>query len=139
MSRALALTVAIISIAPFLGSSAQATVWHIQPDSSGDAPTIAAAIELALDGDEILVGPGTYHSTQLRFQGKALWVHSSAGAEETTLRPAGIHDSFLLVQAGIDQRTTIEGFTVYGVGGASVGGGLRIDGASPIIRSSPII
>jgi hypothetical protein len=37
-------------------------VWNVYPDGSGDAPTIQAAIEAAVDGDEVLLHPGAYSS-----------------------------------------------------------------------------
>jgi predicted outer membrane repeat protein len=37
-----------------------ARTWRIQPDGSGDAPTIQAGIDSCQSGDEVVLAPGTY-------------------------------------------------------------------------------
>ena len=37
-----------------------ARTWQVEPDGSGDAPTIAAAIDSSVAGDVIELGCGTY-------------------------------------------------------------------------------
>ena len=51
-----------VSTLPLLlaASPVQGRVWRVASDGSGDAPTIAAAVDSATGGDEILIGPGTY-------------------------------------------------------------------------------
>lgn len=51
-----------LSIPILLGglSSSTARTWYVAADGSGDAPTIAAAVDSTLSGDVILVGPGTH-------------------------------------------------------------------------------
>ena len=44
-----------------LPSPTSARTWHITPDGTGDAPTIAAAFAMAAFGDEISLGSGTYY------------------------------------------------------------------------------
>lgn len=41
-------------------SAVSARTWHVVEDGSGDAPTIAAAVDSTVAGDVILVGPGGY-------------------------------------------------------------------------------
>jgi hypothetical protein len=43
--------------------SARARTWHVQPDSTGDAATIPAALDSAQLGDVILLGAGVYSWT----------------------------------------------------------------------------
>ena len=50
--------------------------------------TIQAAIDAAIDGDTVLVAPGTYVE-QIRFWGKAIAVESSGGPDVTTIDAGG--------------------------------------------------
>src|SRR5882757_8077823 len=50
----------------------------------GNAPTIQAAIDTAIDGDTVLVAPGTYVEN-IDFRGKAITVTSSGGPATTTI------------------------------------------------------
>ncbi len=54
----------------------------------GDQPTIQAGIDAAMNGDEIVVAPGTYFET-IHFTGKAVWLHSSDGPEVTIISANG--------------------------------------------------
>ncbi len=49
-----------------------------------DVPTIQLAIDLASDGDEVVVAPGTYNEV-ITFNGKAIELHSSDGANVTII------------------------------------------------------
>jgi len=61
-SRILALTtLALILVA----SSADARTWYVQPDGSGDAPTIAAAVDSCAPGDSVFIFDGVYDETQI--------------------------------------------------------------------------
>ena len=69
--------VAAISFCLIGGTSpAAADILHVP----GDFPTIQAAIDAAMDGDEVEVHPGTYNET-INFLGKAITVRSSGGAK----------------------------------------------------------
>ncbi len=52
----------VISAALLLSPlSSRATVIFVNPEGTGDAPTIAAAYAMAVSGDDILLAPGTFH------------------------------------------------------------------------------
>jgi len=58
-ARSVFLIALVFFLLPFY--SVEARVWHLQPDGSGDAPTIAAAIDsVASSGDIIVLADGTY-------------------------------------------------------------------------------
>jgi hypothetical protein len=79
-------------------------------------PTIQAAINVAVNGDTIIVAPGTYPE-KIDLAGKQITVRSSGGAAVTTLDGTGISDSLVLCDSGETTNTLIEGFTFQdGVG-----------------------
>ncbi len=50
----------------------------------GDQPTIQAGIDVAVNGDDVVVAPGTYFET-INFLGKAITLRSSDGPEVTII------------------------------------------------------
>lgn len=58
--RCLLLLLAATLVAP---QSTSARTWYINPDGSGDAPTIQAGVDSAAAGDTVLVGVGTHADT----------------------------------------------------------------------------
>jgi parallel beta-helix repeat protein/predicted outer membrane repeat protein len=74
--------------------------------------SIQTAIDNAIVGDEILVAPGTYFEA-INFLGKAVWLHSSDGADFTTIDGTG---NFHVVQcvSGEEPDTVLDGFTITG-------------------------
>jgi hypothetical protein len=102
-------------------------------------PTIQSAIDTAVDGDEIVVAPGTYHET-INFAGKAITVRSSDGAEVTTIDGTGLNDSVVKCVSGEGPGTVLQGFTVTGgtgdiSTGSPRGGGMFVNESSPTIRA----
>lgn len=120
-----------------------------------DFPTIQEAIDVAMNGDEICVAPGTYNET-IDFLGKAITVYSSDGPEVTTIDATGLNDSVVKCTSGEGPGTVLRGFTITGgvgtVGGSlngieaflellvgpsfgplSVGGGMYNDDSSPTV------
>ncbi|MHC4774484.1 MAG: hypothetical protein ACYTBR_04345, partial [Planctomycetota bacterium] len=90
---------------------------------SADDPlcSIQDAIDVAVDGDEIVVAPGTYHEA-IDLLGKAVAVRSSNGPDVTTIDGSN-HVGFSVVRCdnGAGPGTIIEGFTI--TGGSALGGG----------------
>jgi hypothetical protein len=73
-------------------------------------PTIQAAIDAAIDGQTILVAPGTYVGN-IDFGFKRLVVRSEAGAEQTTIRTVRT-DLGVVLNGGQGRETVLEGFTI---------------------------
>ncbi|HLP83837.1 MAG TPA: right-handed parallel beta-helix repeat-containing protein [Phycisphaerales bacterium] len=98
-----------------------------------DQPTIQAAITAAVNGDEIVVAPGTY-SEQLDFLGKQIVVRSSAGASSTIISGGGTVAPLVQFTTGETAATRLQGFTLREATSAvSQGGALQIATASPTI------
>ena len=99
-----------------LSSATFATTWAVDDDGKADFDSLQAALDdvLVVDGDEIIVMPGTYTSTApyevVDMRNKAVWMHSAAGADVTIIdgesTRRGIHCS------GDVEGMVIEGFTI---------------------------
>jgi hypothetical protein len=86
-----------------------------------DQPTIQDAIVAAVNGDEIVVAPGSY-GEQLDFLGKDIIVRSSGGATLTTI-VGGSENAPLVRIASGETGATLEGFTLTGASNATGDGG----------------
>lgn len=106
-----------------------------------DVASIQDAIDMASDGTEIRVQPGTYVES-IDFKGKSIYLSSEAGPEETILD--GEYELAPLVSAvsGEGPDTIMEGFTVrraLAEPGDPHGGGMVIEASSPTIRECHFI
>lgn len=93
--------------------------------------TIQGAINVAEDGDIIVVAPGTYFET-IDFLGKSITLRSSGGPAATVIDGSGFNSSVVRCVNGEGASTVLEGFTVTG-GDADIGGGMLNIGSSPTI------
>jgi len=62
--------------------TASATRYHIEPDGTGDFPTIASAISSCVDGDEIELADGIYSgngNNNILIDGLTVWIFSASG------------------------------------------------------------
>jgi len=97
----------------------------------GPKATIQAAINVASDGDEILVWPHTY-GERIDFLGKAVALRSQAGPQATIIDGQG-SGTVVTCFSGEGPQTLLEGFTITG-GLAEQGGGMFNIGSSPTVR-----
>ncbi len=101
----------------FLGGSALARTWYVAADGSGDAATIAAAVDSSLIGDVILVGPGTHFVSDISGSGVLLKAGTSlvseTGATETVLKPGSPPQPGVV---STRDNCVVSGFTVLGFG-----------------------
>ena len=117
--------------------------------------TIQDAIDHAVDGDDIVVGPGIYRE-RINFHGKAITIRSEAGAEQTLLDGAskerGVKGgSTVTMTSGEGPGSILRGFAVSGGSGTiecarqdpdscrTLGGGFYLEGVSPIIEACLIL
>jgi len=91
-----------------------------------DYSTIQEAIDAASDGDEIVVGPGSYAGS-INTLGKAIQLRSTGGADVTAIS-ADPESAVVTIREGEGPDTIIEGFGITGGTGRHV---------PPPTRSSP--
>jgi len=108
-----------------------ATTIHVPADQ----PTIQDGINAAVNGDTILVAPGTYRGIGNRavdFMGKAIVVRSSHGALQTTIDCEKMNRG-LRIWRGEGPDSRFEGLTIANGSLHVNGGGIEIKQSSPII------
>jgi parallel beta-helix repeat protein len=129
---------------------------HVDDDAPGDPgpgnPTVSApledgsiqhpfdsiqeAIDVAINGNEIEVAPGTYNEA-VNFSGKAICLYSSGGPEVTTINGTGHYHVVQCVNHEVD-NTILDGFRITG-GNANgswphdCGGGMYNERSNPTI------
>lgn len=86
---------------------ASAEIIHVPSDYS----TIQWAINVASDGDEIIVSPGTYNEA-IDFSGKTLILRSAQGPDVTVIDGENHNDPVVTCDSGEGPATRLEGFTV---------------------------
>ncbi len=117
-----------------LPSTLQAAIINVP----GDEPTIQAGIDAAMNGDEVVVAPGTYFEI-IDFLGKAITLRSSDGPDVTIIDGTGF---FHVVQciSGEGSDTVLDGFTITGGDATGTkpndrGGGMVIFESSPTVTN----
>ena len=96
--------------------------------------TIQAALDAADDGDEIVVGPGTYDET-IDLLGKQVTLRSSDGPAATIIDIAGMAASVVTCATGEGPGTVVDGFTITGSTQPDDGGGIYVQAAGPTITN----
>lgn len=76
----------------------------------GDLPTIEGALLVAVDGDSVLVAPGTYAECAF-FRGKKVVVTATGGPDVTFLEPLQSYRAAISFNGGEDTTSVVEGFT----------------------------
>jgi hypothetical protein len=127
-------TIALLALGP---SPSGASVYVVQPDGTGDFPTIQAAIDAASDGDVIELTDGTFRgdgNRDMDYQGKAITIRSqSESAEACVIDSEGYalhnHRAFEF-HSGEGPASVLQSVTVSN-GHIEYGGGIRCEGSSP--------
>ena len=92
-----------------------------------DHATLAAALAAATDGDEILVGPGTYKESSLSYGSKELDLRSTDGHAATVIDCEQNGPAFY-IYGGAGKRGSLDGFTI--TNGRNEHGGALVTGSS---------
>jgi predicted outer membrane repeat protein len=128
---------------------AAAETYLIEPDGSGDFPTIQEAIDAVVDGDVIELADGVFTgegNRDLDLLGRAITIRSRSGDPESCIINCEGSESEphrgLIFQSGEGAGTVLEGLTITGGHAAGEdpqdrGGGILLLGhSSPAIRKA---
>jgi hypothetical protein len=129
------LTVSVFALVIGAASVASAATWHVNPAGGADATTIQAGINLAANGDVVIVAQGTYTgfgNRAINFSGKNITVMSESGPQYTIVDCQGLGLGFQFV-TNETNAAVLDGFTIKN-GAANKGAGVLIDSASPTVR-----
>ncbi len=123
-----------------LGPPALATTYLVDL-AGGDYLTIQAGLTAAVEGDTVLVAPGTYTGTgnrDLLFETKNIVLRSTGGAPVTTIDMENVsgHRAIMFESGGQDTTCIVDGFTIFDGYVSMVygnGAGIRCVASSPKI------
>ncbi|GJM44052.1 MAG: hypothetical protein DHS20C21_08940 [Gemmatimonadota bacterium] len=127
-----------MSAAPILvfTPDAYGVTWRVEPDGSGNAPTIQAAINAAAPGDTVEVACGTYFESEIALR-DGVYVTSETGDPGCVTIDAQ-QEGRVFYCSGVDSAAALVGLTITG-GRADTGGGILCKSAStPRIESCVI-
>jgi hypothetical protein len=110
--------------------TASARTWVIQPDSTGDAPTIQAGIDSASAGDTVMVACGTYRECDISIK-SGIYLTSETGTADCVTIDAKWLGGRVFNCFGVDSTTTVVGFTAAEGSANEWGGGLYCYGSDP--------
>ncbi len=127
-----------IALAAFIAGPAAARTVRVPEDVA----TIQRAMELAGVGDGVVVGPGTWREA-IRIEGGDLVLESEAGPTRTVIDARGLGSPVITCTGSRADAMVIRGFRVTGGEGdpsrfgpaATIGGGMVIQGAAPLVEN----
>jgi hypothetical protein len=129
----MAMRTLLIPVLALLFSMAGYCDTIIVPD---DQPAIQDAILIAMDGDTVLVKPGTY-TENINFKGKAITVKSIQGAGVTVI-DGNQDQSVVTATTGEGPDSVLDGFTLTNGYAVMDGGGIWCISSSPTIKNNII-
>lgn len=123
----------LVSIAPLTS----AATYVVDPDGTGDFPTIQAAIDAAVDGDVIELTDGTFTGAgnhDIDYRGKAIRIASQSGDPlACVIDCEGFYRGFHFRSAETSS-SVLSGITIANGYSPEYGGGIFCEGASPYIE-----
>ncbi len=105
-----------------------------------DRPFIQAGIDFAIDGDTVLVAPGTYREN-INFGGKAITVTSESGPQVTIIDGRNVN-TVVILTSGEGRDSVLNGFTLQNgkapFSSGFTGAGIKVQNSSPTITNNVI-
>ena len=103
-----------------------------------DQPTIQAGLNIAVEGDSVIVADGIYYENIEWPETDGIILISENGADQTIIDGSGISITLEIDDqyspVSITNSTIVDGFTIR-KGTGFVGGGICLSGADPIIQN----
>jgi hypothetical protein len=139
------LTCSALSVFLLLAASASGETRYVSSEGSAESPftswksaarDIASALDVADDGDQIVVAPGTYPIGRTIVVNRAVTVRSAVGARKTVLDGNGSPRNGWCFDVQSD-RAIVDGFTI-----TRFGGGVRFshrEGTTAVVRNCVIV
>jgi len=125
----------------FVSHSLFSQIITVKQDGTGDFTTIQEGINASIDGDTVLVYPGTYYEN-IAYNGKEITLASLYLTTKdkiyinNTIIDGNQNGSCVRIMSGEDESTVLCGFTIQNGNGYSVkkkGGGIYINNSNPVI------
>jgi hypothetical protein len=132
-------TLIMITIAACLAltvRTALAETYLVNPEGTGDFPTMQAAIDAAVDGDVVVLADRTYRffpNVALQFYGEEITLESQSGNPASCVLEAqhsGYNGNAMAFYDGESEKCVIRGITMRKFGGEGNGGAVLIANAS---------
>ncbi len=120
-----------ILLACVISRPAAAATWVVRPDGSGDAPTIAAAMDSAVAGDTVLLESGIYFEHDIRVKSGITLQGQAGHAQETVIDAERLGRT--LICDCVDGTTQIRELTVRNALVSGDGGGIHCKGGWPLL------
>ena len=129
----------------FSAKEVNAATLKVSQSDNNTYSSIQSAIDTSIDGDTVLVNPGTY-SENIDFKGKNIVVKSSQGPQVTTIDGRKEVNPVVRFRNHETNQAVLEGFAITGgIGnppaptyGSEQGGGIYMGNAEPTIRGNII-
>jgi predicted outer membrane repeat protein len=122
--------------------SASARTWLVDPYGTGDAPTIAAAMDSCVSGDSVLVHPGTYYEHDVDVVDGVTLRSTTGDCGSVTIDATELGRVLRCVDVGVDTRIEClvlrGGSALDGPLPEALGGGILCSNASPVIAGCEI-
>ena len=128
--RDLFLTSAVLLL--LVCATASCSTWYIEPDGTGDAPTIQAGIDSASAGDTVLVVCGYYSEFNIEMK-SGICLRSETGEPDCVMIDVGRMGRAVSCE-DVDSTSSIEGLTLTRALYEGDGGGLHCYLSSPVVR-----